>query len=203
MAQNSVDYYKLLLLLIGFPVGRSVQILAEHLLLEPYPREAWGSWLLVGWAIALLITVIQFALGTAVHSERLGSSFLLFGIPTILYSFILLSLVNAMFPKPPDDPPPAFLLAHFQQGYRYDYLCGFALALIPFIIGRAAFGDALISVPQISRIIWMVCFTVGFFVPPTYLVVHEIIWVVAFPLLLTLFAVYSNYKPKERRAEAS
>ena len=194
MTQNPPDYFKLLLLLIGFPVGRSVQILAERLLLEPYPRKAWGSWLLVGWAIALFIAVIQFALGTVVHSDRLGSSFLLFGLPTILYSFVLLSLVNKMFPKlPSGDLQPSFLLIQFQQNYRYFYICGLGLVVIPFIIAPGAFGDKLISIPQISRIIMMVCFAVGLFVSPTRLAVHKLVWFTAFPFIFLIFALYLSY----------
>jgi len=194
MTQAPIDYFKLLLLLIGFPVGRSVQILAERFLLEPYPRKAWGSWLLIGWAIALLIAVIQFALGTVVHSDRLGTSFPRLGIPTILYSLILLTLVNKMFPKPPPgDLEPAFLLTQFRQHYRYAYTCALGLAVIPFIIAPWAFGDQLISVPQISRIVMMICFTVGFFVSPTHLAVHKVIWLIAFPFIMAIFVLYLNY----------
>ena len=186
------DYSKAMVLLIGFPVGNSVQALANRLFLKPYPPNAWGSWLCVGWAAMLIVMVIQFALGTIAHSGPMKGSFLKVGLNAVLYAFVLLSLVNTLFPEPPHAIPHGFLLTQFCKSYQYIYAYAFVLAFLPFIIGSSVFGNKLISVPQISRIIWMTCSVIGFVVPVTYIGVHEAICVIAFPLLVLLFLLYAS-----------
>jgi hypothetical protein len=75
MAQTPIDFFVLLMLLLGYPIGRSLEIFTERLLLKPYPRNAWGSWLLVGWAVGLFIVVVQFVLGTFTYADRLKTDF--------------------------------------------------------------------------------------------------------------------------------
>ena len=208
MKQTSVDYSKAaLLILIGFPVCTALTILTDRILLEPYPRNAWGSWLLVGWAIAVLLTLIQFVLGTIVHADDLGRSFLLFGIPTLLYAFVLLSLTNSLFPTLPGNIPAGFLLTEFQENFRGLYGHAFVLALLPFVMGFAVFGDRLASFPQITRIVWMGTFAVGIALPPTNMIAHTAVWFIAFPLMLILLRLYSKLAPgtaagREARDEA-
>jgi hypothetical protein len=100
-----------------------------------------------------------------------------------------------MFPEPPDDVQPAFLLTRFQQNCRRYYAGGFLLALNPFILGFTLFQDRLLSTNQIFRVIWMICFTIGFFVPltrPRHLAYHKILWAIAFPLIMLMFIMFSR-----------
>lgn len=180
------------LLLIGYPAGRSFVILTDRLLIEPYPRNAWGSWLVAGWAAASLITAIQFVLGTFHFRDRLASSFLYYGVPTLLYAAILLRLISTMFPKLPDDATDGFLLTRFGKRRREIYSYAVALSILPFLMGFTAFEDPLVSVPQISRIAWLAIFSIGFFVPLSRLTIHKVLWLLAFPLILVLFIIFAK-----------
>lgn len=194
--QPTVPYEALFLLLMGYPVGRSVQILAKRFLFEPYPREARGPWLFVGWAIGLLITVVQFALVTMAQADQLETHPLSFGIPSLLYSATLLFMVNTMFPMFPtatEGIPFNFLLVQFESTYRRVYSGAFALAVIPFIIGMELFRTPLTSPSQLVRIALMVCFLAGFFVSPKRLAAHISIWVIAFPLVLFFYIFISKF----------
>src|SRR5262249_35164675 len=141
---------------------------------------------------ALLITAIQFVLGTFAHRDRLGSSFLYYGIPTFLYAVILLKLIDSLLPKLPDDAPDGFLLNRFGEKRRQLYGYALELTILSFIMGFAAFSDPLISIPQVSRMAWLACFSIGFFTPWSRLVVHKIVWFLAFPLIMLLFVTSSG-----------
>lgn len=182
----------LLLLLVAFPIGRSIQILSERLLLKRYPRKAWGGLFTAGWAVGLLIVVIQFPLGIILYANRISSSFLFYGIPTIIYAYIMLNLINIMLPEAPDDVPPGFLLDNFNREYRRVYWCCLGLTVISFILGLTAFQDPFFSVQQMSRMIWTVAFTVGLLVAPKRPVIHKAIWWVALPLTVIFFIIFAS-----------
>lgn len=187
MTRTAISLSPALLLLVGFPIYDSVQVLAERLLFQPYPRKAWGSWLIAAWAGAMIATVIQFAIGTVAHYELLGSSFLSFGIPTILYALILAKLIRRLFPKPPDDLPAAFLLSQFRSNSRHIYLSVFFLAVIPFIV----FFEPITSPPQIFRLVWIGGSLIGLTASSGRLWVHQTLIVVGGPLTVALLVLYS------------
>lgn len=187
MTRTAISLSSALLLLIGFPIYDSVQVLTERLLFQPYPRRAWGSWLIPAWAGAMVVTVIQFTVGTVAHYERLGTSFLSFALPTILYALILAKLIRKLFPEPPDQVPASFLLGQFQSNSRYIYLSVFLLAAIPFLV----FFEPVSSPPQIFRLVWAGLSVVGLSALSGRLWVHKALIVIGGPLTVALLVLYA------------
>lgn len=133
-------------------------------------------------------------LATIVHSERLGSSFLGLGIPTIAYALVLAYLVNKLFSKAVPThkkTPHSFLLHNFQKNYRYAYGYVFLLSGLPLVIASDAFGDRIDSAPQIFRILWVILSIVGFLTSPVRLSVHKALLVFGGPLALALLTLYA------------
>lgn len=189
MTRNAISLSPALLLLIGFPIYESVQVLTERLLFQPYPRRAWGSWLIPAWAGAMVVTVIQFAVGTVAHYERLGASFLTFALPTILYALILAKLVRKLFPRPPDEVPASFLLDQFQSNSSYIYRSVIFLAAIPFLV----FFESIASPPQIFRLVWVGLAVVGLSASSSRLWVHKALIVIGGPLTVALLVLYATW----------
>src|SRR6185503_2392197 len=104
------DNSKALLLLVGFPLGVGIKVVLQRLVFEPYPRDAWGSWLCVGWAATVSLLAIQFAIGSFAHARLLGQSFLTMGLNAILYALVLLYDISLVLPQRPTSSPAGFLL---------------------------------------------------------------------------------------------
>jgi len=175
------------LLLIGFPIWDGVQVLSERLVFRPYPRAAWGSWLTAAWAVAMVFTVMQFAVGTIVHFEELGASFLAVGLPTIVYALLLAKLIRRLLPKSSPNDPESVLLVEFQANHREIYGIVFLLSLLPFVV----FYESLTAPPQIFRLIWMGGSVVGFFFGGRSLWVHKALIVIGGPLTVALLVLHA------------
>jgi hypothetical protein len=184
MSSPLTDPFATLIFCLAFPVGLCMQILTERLMLHPYPRHAWGSWFIVGWAAAAVLLVLQFVIGIHFYSRVFGQSFLGGGLLTTMYAFLMVGAINRVLPKRVRDAPPGFLLTNFLEHRRYIYLCFFLLAAISFILGFTFFLDPITSPLQLFRIYWMTVFGIGIFVPAERLAIHKLIYASAFPLLV-------------------
>lgn len=138
----------------------------------------------------MILTVIQFVFGTLVHLDRLGKDFLMLCIPSLLYAIALAKLVDILLPDPVELSTKS-LTKNFMKNIRPIYGLAFLLGLIPFVIAGPAFGDELTSPTQTARIIFMVCFAVGFFTPAKLRLAHLVLAIVALPVVTAFIVYYS------------
>jgi hypothetical protein len=182
-----IDHFSTLLFFLAFPVWLCLQVLMERLVLHRYPRHAWGSRLMVAYAIGAVLLVLQFVIGVFYYHEKLSQSFLRGGLPTVAYAFLMAAVIHRLFPSARGKHGRGFLLLNFQEHSRYIYSCLFLLSVISLFLGHYVFLDPIISLSeprQILRMVWAVVFSTGVFIPSKRLVMHQLLFGTALVLLI-------------------
>lgn len=191
MSSETIEHFTKLEFILAFPVGLCVHRLTKRLVLHPYPREAWGSGLMVGFAMGAVLLVLQFVIGVFHYRKELSGSFFLGGLPTIAYALFMLAAINRLFPRADRQHPREFLLRNFQEHSRYIYTCLFIISAISLFVGHYVFLDAIELPQQVFRMVWVVIFFICIFVPSHRLWIH--IWLFALALLLLVGFVILLY----------
>ncbi len=179
-----------LMLSVGVPVGLSAKILTDRLLLNPYPKEAWGGFITVGWVAGSLVVLFQFIVGMHAYEDAFEGSFLGAGLPTIVYAFVLLSLIHRLLPEYGSNNEKGFLYQNFSEKYRFLYFHVVLLALIPFIMCKLVFEEELISPIQITRVALAILALVGIVVPVSKKWYHGGVVPVGLALIVALVTLY-------------
>lgn len=189
MPEPMTPQFTRLLFVLVIPVTLCVQHLAKRLVFRPYPRDAWGSGLMVGFAIGAVLLVLQFVIAVFHYQNELSGPFFGAGLLTTVYAFLMMATINRLFPRLDRKHPRGFLLRNFQEHSRYIYICLFLISVISLVLGHV-FLDPILLQRQVFRMVWAAIFFICIFVPSNRLGIHmglfglALVLLVAFVILL-------------------
>lgn len=192
MPDEMTPQFTRLLFVLVIPVTFCAQHLAKRLVLRPYPRDAWGSGLMVGFAIGAVLLVLQFVIGVFHFRKELSGPFFGGGLLTVAYAFFMMAAINRLFPRLDRRQRHGFLLLNFQKHSRYIYTCLFIISVISLFVGHYVFLDAISSPQQVFRMLWTTIFFIAIFVPSKRVRLHKGLFGLAL-LLLVFFVILLHF----------